>query len=164
MEQPLPAWGNCNLGSLNLTKFVKYGFTKRAEFDFESFKEIVKSSVRFLDNINELSIKYDMYPFKEQLEEVVQTRRVGLGIMGLGDMFTMLGIKFDSREALQISENVMSAFRYNSYSSSLEISKEKGPFKNWDYDKWIKSDFCKNLQNEIKEKAKESGMRNLTVN
>lgn len=163
-EMPLPAWGNCNLGSMNLTKFVKYGFTKRAEFDYDYFKESIKSAVRFLDNINEIAIKYNLYSFKQQVEEVSQTRRVGLGIMGLGDMFVMLGIKFDSMEALETADSIFKTFRDTSYLASIDISKEKEPFKNWDYDKWVKSDFCKILPVEIKELAKKHGMRNLTTN
>jgi ribonucleoside-diphosphate reductase alpha chain len=161
-EQPLPTWGNCNLGSINLTKFVKWAFASRADFDWEGFKTTVKSAVRFLDNVNELSIKYKLFPFQEQIDESARSRRVGLGVMGLADMFVMLGIKYDTEKAIDFSKKLFETMRNTAYEYSCELGKEKGSFKMWDYDKWAKAKFVQNLPDYIKEKAK-SGLRNLTL-
>lgn len=161
-EQPLPAWGNCNLGSINLTKFVKWAFTSRQEFDWESFKTTVKYAVRFLDNVNEISIKYKLFPFQEQIEESARSRRIGLGVMGLADMFVMLGIKYDTDKAIDFAKKLFETMRNVAYEYSCELGKEKGSFKMWDYDKWMKSKFVQNMPDFIKDKAK-SGLRNLTL-
>jgi ribonucleoside-diphosphate reductase alpha chain len=161
-EQPLPAWGNCNLGSINLTKFVKYGFLPRAEFDWEAFKNTVKTSVRFLDNINELAIKWKLFPFQEQVDESIKSRRIGLGVMGLADMFVMLGIKYDSDKAIDFAKRLFETMRNSAYEYSCDLAIEKEPFKMWNYDKWSKSKFIQTLPDTIKERAK-NGMRNLTL-
>lgn len=161
-EQPLPAWGNCNLGSINLTKFVKWAFTSRADFDWESFKTTIKHSVRFLDNINEISIKHKLFPFQEQIDESAKSRRIGLGVMGLADMFVMLGIKYDTEKAIDFSKRLFETMRNTAYEYSCDLGKEKGSFKMWDYEKWLKAKFVQNLPESIKERAK-NGLRNLTL-
>jgi len=161
-EQPLPAWGNCNLGSINLTKFVKWAFASRAEFDWEGFKTTVKTAVRFLDNVNELSIKYKLFPFQEQIDESVRSRRIGLGVMGLADMFVMLGIKYDTEKGIDFAKRLFETMRNTAYEYSCEIGEEKGSFKMWNYEKWSKAKFVQNMPDYIKEKAKK-GLRNLTL-
>lgn len=161
-EQPLPAWGSCNLGSINLTKFVKWAFTSRQEFDWEGFKTTVKSAVRFLDNVNELALKYKLFPFPELGEEIIKGRRVGLGVMGLADMFVMLGIKYDTEKAIDFTKKLFETMRNTAYEYSCEIGEEKGSFKMWNYEKWSKAKFVQNMPDYIKEKAKK-GLRNLTL-
>lgn len=161
-EQILPAWGNCNLGSINLTKFVKWAFASRVEFDWDSFKTTVKHAVRFLDNVNELAIKYKLFPFQEQIDESVKSRRIGLGIMALADVFVMLGIKYDSDKAIDFAKKLFETMRNTAYEYSCDLGVEKGNFKMWNYEKWAKSKFVQNMPDYIRDKAK-NGLRNLTL-
>jgi ribonucleoside-diphosphate reductase alpha chain len=156
--------GACLLGSLNLSKFVKYGFTKRAEFDFVEFEKATQLAVRILDNILELQVKYKLYPFQEQINHAAGSRQIGLGIMGLADMFALLGLKYDSDESLFFANNLFEKFRNISYTASIDLAKEKGKFPDFDKDVYFKSEYVKTLPEEIKKNIEQYGIRNITLN
>lgn len=150
-EKPLPSYGNCDLGSLNLTKFVK-----NDDWNYELLSEIIPIAVRFLDNVIDVS----KYPLKEQEIASKQARRLGLGILGLGDALVMMKVKYDSDKALKKVESLMKFIRDTSYKASIELAKEKGPFEMFNFEKWSKSEFVQRLPKEILEKIEQYGIRN----
>ena len=156
-EQPLPDGGCCNLGAVNLDRFVDHN----KNFLIEEFKETVTIATRFLDNV----IDYNMnrHALEEQKMNANNDRRVGLGILGLGDMLVRMGIKYDSEDALQTVEQIMSIFRDTTYETSIELSQEKGQFPNFKWEGYSKSKFIKNLPKSIKTKIKKHGIRNCTL-
>jgi ribonucleoside-diphosphate reductase alpha chain len=122
LEQPLPPYGACLLGSINLTQFVEYPFQNNVRFNYEKLKQVVRIFNRMLDNVVEIS----GLPLEEQLESIKRTRRHGLGILGLGSMLAMMKIKYDSKEALELAETIMKLITTNSYEVGVELAKEKG--------------------------------------
>lgn len=155
-EQPLPPYGACLLGSVNLTKFVKKPFTKNASFDFSAIEKFVKTAVRLLDNVIEIS----GFPLEAQKNEAKNKRRMGLGITGLGDTFCMLGLKYGSDESAKIAEKIMSLITFSAYEESCSLAVEKGAFKLFDPDKYLKSEFVRVLPDELKRSIKKHGLRN----
>jgi ribonucleoside-diphosphate reductase alpha chain len=155
-EQPLPAYGACLLGSVNLTKFVKYPFTVRASVDFEALENVVKNAVRFLDNVIELS----NYPLPEQEKEAQSKRRIGLGITGLADLFIFMKTRYGSAESVKLAEKVMQKITYSAYQASIDLAKEKGAFPLLNVAKYVEGNFIKTLPEDLKEQIRESGIRN----
>ena len=155
-EQPLPPYGACLLGSINLTKFVDNKFTKNAKINYQKIKEIVKIAIRMLDNVIDIS----HYPLKEQKTEAINKRRVGIGITGLANLFMYMGVKYGSKESVKLSEEIMKIITYSAYESSVELSKEKGSFPKFDKDKYITGNFIKSLPKNIINNIKKYGIRN----
>ncbi len=122
-EQPLPEYGSCLLGSVNLTKFVKNPFSDEAEFDWETFREVVKVFTRMLDNVVEIN----GLPIDQQRDEIYRKRRHGMGFLGLGSTMTMLTMKYGSDESLEFTEKVSRELAVTGWRASLDLSKEKGP-------------------------------------
>mgnify|MGYP001242067940 FL=1 len=156
-EQPLPDGGCCNLGALNLERFVD----KNGNFDFDDFKETTTIGARFLDNVIDYNL--DRHALEEQKQNAMNDRRVGLGILGLGDMLVKMGIKYDSDEALETIAKVMEIHRNAAYETSAELAKEKGQFPNFDWDGYSESLFVQDLPKELQEKIKNHGVRNCTL-
>ena len=156
-EQPLPDGGCCNLGSLNLERFVD----TEGNFMIDEFKETVEIATRFLDNVIDYNL--DRHALDSQKQNAQNDRRVGLGILGLGDMLVRMGIKYDSEDALQTVDQVMQIFRDTAYETSVELAKEKGQFPHFDWAGIRKSKFIKNLPRHLKDKIRENGIRNSTV-
>ena len=131
-EQPLPEYGSCLLGSVNLTKFVKDPFTKQAEFDWETFREVVKIFTRMLDNVVEIN----GLPIDQQRDEIYRKRRHGMGFLGLGSTMTMLTMKYGSDASLEFTEKVSKELAVTGWRASLDLSKEKGaaPILKEDFD------------------------------
>ena len=121
-EQPLPPYGACLLGSLNLTKFVLNPFTPHAEFDWPRFKEVVKAFTRMLDNVVEIN----GLPLEKQRQEIIRKRRHGLGFLGLGSTMAMLRIKYGERDSLEFTEEVSKAMAVAGWEAGIELAKEKG--------------------------------------
>jgi ribonucleoside-diphosphate reductase alpha chain len=153
-EQPLPPWGVCNLGALNLTQFVAQG-----KFDFEKLREMVPIAVRFLDNV----IDAENYIFPEMHARQMDERRVGLGTLGLGDALIMMKIRYGSKESLELIEKIYKEIRDVAYATSSEIAKEKGSFGKFSAKQYLKSEFIKELPDKIKKSIAKDGMRNSVV-
>lgn len=132
--------GVCNLGSLNLPMFVTQD--KQLKFDFEQFATAVKTAIRFLDNINDISDT----PLPEYKQSVREKRRIGLGVMGLGSLHMMLGIKYGSSESLELSEKIFKIKCENELLASAELGKEKGSFLKFDREQYFQSYWWKNLK------------------
>lgn len=155
-EQPLPPYGACCLGSINLTKFVEKPFTNGAQFDFDGFADVVRTSIRMLDNVLDVTL----YPLPEQRESSHSKRRIGLGFTGLGDTLIMLGLRYDSEEARKMAESIARMMRDHAYLASVELAKEKGAFPLFDAEKYLASGFAKRLPENIREAIREHGIRN----
>lgn len=156
-EQPLPDGGCCNLGSVNLERFVD----EKGNFMVEDFQQTVSAGVRFLDNV----VDYNMnrHALKGQKKNAKNDRRIGLGVLGLGDMLVKMGIRYDSEDALQTVDQIMQIFRDTAYESSIELAREKVGFPNFDSTEYMKSKFIKSLPKDIRSKILQSGIRNATL-
>jgi ribonucleoside-diphosphate reductase alpha chain len=124
-EQPLPPYGSCLLGSVNLTRFVVEPFTENASFDWDQFREVVKVKVftRMLDNVVEIN----GLPLEKQRDEILRKRRHGMGFLGLGSTLTLLRMKYGSKESVRFTEKVARELALAGWESGLELAKEKGP-------------------------------------
>jgi ribonucleoside-diphosphate reductase alpha chain len=122
-EQPLPPYGSCLLGSVNLTRFVRKPFTAEAEFDWDEYREVVRVFTRMLDNVVEIN----GLPLGRQREEILRKRRHGMGFLGLGSTITMLGMKYGSKESVAFTENVAREMAVAGWEAALDLAREKGP-------------------------------------
>ena len=156
-EQPLASYTACNLGNLNLLKFVH----EDGEFDYEDLAESTRIATRFLDDV----IDYNMPNHaSDKIEESVSSdRRVGLGITGLADALLKMGMKYDSDEALDAVEKIMQTICYYSYETSIDMAQEKGPFPLFDWEGLSKSKFIQGLPKQIQDRIREHGLRNSTL-
>ncbi|MEZ5459635.1 MAG: adenosylcobalamin-dependent ribonucleoside-diphosphate reductase [Steroidobacteraceae bacterium] len=122
-EQPLPPYGSCLLGSVNLTRFVRNAFTEFAEFDWAEYREVVKVFTRMLDNVVEIN----GLPLSQQRDEILRKRRHGMGFLGLGSTMTLLGMKYGSAESIRFTEDVSREMAVAGWEAALDLSREKGP-------------------------------------
>ena len=122
-EQPLPPYGACLLGSVNLTKFVRNAFTEQAEFDWEEYKEVVRVFTRMLDNV----VEVNGLPLPQQQAEILRKRRHGMGFLGLGSTLTMLKHKYGSAESCEFTEAIAREMAVAGWEMGLALAKEKGP-------------------------------------
>lgn len=121
-EQPLPAYGACLLGSVNLTKFVRDPFTDQASFDWEEYKEVVRVFTRMLDNV----VEVNGLPLEQQRNEIMRKRRHGMGFLGLGSTVTMLQMKYGSKESCEFTERIAREMAVAGWEMGLALAKEKG--------------------------------------
>ena len=131
-EQPLPPYGSCLLGSVNLTKFVDYPFTDKASFNYEKYRKVVGIFTRMLDNVVEIN----GLPLAEQRHEITNKRRHGMGILGLGSTLAMLRMPYGSAESVQFTEDVVREMAVEGWRQSLSLAEEKGvaPIMNEDFE------------------------------
>ena len=155
-EIPLPYYGACNLGSVNLTRLVKYPFTENATFDFEQLKVIVNTAVRMLDNVIDVS----RFPLPAQQQVAIATRRIGLGITGLADAFLMLGHRYGDSDSIVLADHIMRTLCHTAYQTSIDLAKEKGPFPEFKKQAYLASPFIRELPDQIRESIAEHGIRN----
>jgi len=156
-EQPLPPYGCCCLGSINLTRFVASPFTESAVFDFERFGAIVEIAVRMLDNVLDVTA----WPLKAQHEEAMAKRRVGLGFTGLGDALIMLRLRYDSEAARAMASRISEAMRDRAYRASSDLALERGAFPLFNADMYLSgASFAARLPAELKALIRKNGMRN----
>ncbi|MFZ9310836.1 MAG: adenosylcobalamin-dependent ribonucleoside-diphosphate reductase [Arenimonas sp.] len=122
-EQPLPPYGACLLGSVNLTLFVRDAFTDKAAFDWEEYKEVVRVFTRMLDNV----VEVNGLPLEQQRQEIMRKRRHGMGFLGLGSTLTMLKMKYGSAESLEFTEAISREMALAGWEVGLALAEEKGP-------------------------------------
>jgi len=121
-EQPLPPYGACLLGSINLTKFVRKPFTDEASFDWEEYKEVVRVFTRMLDNV----VEVNGLPLEQQRAEIMRKRRHGMGFLGLGSTVTMLQMKYGSKESCDFTDRIARDMAVAGWEMGLSLAKEKG--------------------------------------
>jgi len=155
-EQPLPPYGACLLGAINLTKFVLEPFTEVAKIDWGHLGETIKIAVRLLDNV----IENSEFPLEKQRQEAIDKRRLGLGITGLANMLAMLGVTYGSEESVELIDDLMENFTTDVYHTSIDLAEEKGSFPLLNKEKYVQSKFIQSLDVEISERIMESGIRN----
>jgi ribonucleoside-diphosphate reductase alpha chain len=155
-EIPLPPYGACNLGSVNLTRFVREPFTDKATLDWQAIEQTVAVATRFQDNIVDVS----QYPLKIQRQEALATRRIGLGLTGLGDVFVMLGLHYGSPESLKLAKQIMKTIAETTWLTSIELAKEKGAFPSYQAGAYSQGQFISGLSEDIQKAVAQHGIRN----
>lgn len=161
-EQPLAEYNSCLLGSINLSEFVVNPFTDEAEFDFAHFTEVVHIVTRGMNRVLDENIT--MLPLKQQQEAARDFRQIGMGVMGIADMFIKLGVAYGDKQSLEISDKIAKTLLHESMRASALLAKEQGAFPKFDYAKLAKSRFFQeNVDQEIKDLIKEHGMRNCSL-
>ncbi|THF66928.1 adenosylcobalamin-dependent ribonucleoside-diphosphate reductase [Pseudothauera nasutitermitis] len=156
-EQPLPPYGCCCLGSINLTPFVKNPFTAQAEFDYPAFGKVVDVSIRMLDNVLDVT----HWPLEQQSNEAQSKRRVGLGFTGLGDTLIMLAKRYDTPEAREEARKISEYMRNRAYLASVELARERGAFPLFNADLYLSGgNFASRLPADVKDKIRKHGVRN----
>ncbi len=156
-EQPLPPYGCCCLGSIDLTRFVREPFNDKTHFDFAGFSELCRIATRMLDNVLDVTV----WPLPQQQQEMRNKRRVGLGFTGLGDALVMLGLRYDSQPARDMARKISEAMRDAAYEASNELARERGAFPLFNADMYLSSPrFASRLPAALKEKIRKHGLRN----
>ena len=155
-EQPLPPYGACLLGSINLAKLIKRPFEADAHIDLKELSELARTSVRMLDNVIDIS----RFPLPAQREEAHKKRRIGLGVTGLADALIMCGVRYGSSEAVDLTDTWMKNLRDAAYRESSQLAKEKGAFQLFEEEAYMKGPNIKMLPKDIQEDIKEFGIRN----
>ena len=155
-EIPLPPYGACDLGSLNLTRFVRSPFTPAARIDFQSLEQTTRFAVRLLDNVIDAS----RFPLPPQAENARGSRRVGLGITGLADAMVMIGLTYGSADSLTMAADIMRHICHTAYRASIALAKEKGRFPYYERDRYLSGAFIRNLPDDIRSGIAETGLRN----
>ena len=155
-EQPLPPYGACLLGSINLARLVEYPFGENAHLDVSQLEKLVATAVRMMDNVIEVS----QFPLEVQKLEALNKRRIGLGVTGLADALLMVGLRYGSDEAVEKTEEWMKLIARASYKASINLAKEKGAFSLFDPEKLIASGNMKQMDDDIKQAVRKFGLRN----
>lgn len=155
-EQPLPAYGCCDLGSLNLTAFVDAPFSPDARFDFERMREVTAVAVRMLD----LVLDATEWPLPQQAAQARAKRRIGLGFLGLGSALVMLGLRYDAAEGRALAARVAETLRDAAYAASVELAREKGPFPLFDAERYLAGRFVSRLPLALRDAIQVRGIRN----
>ncbi len=161
-EVPLEDGGACNLGSVNLARFVKNGFMDSASVDWESLEKAVYNLVRFLDNV--VSWNQVLNPLEKQRDAAGETRRLGVGIMGIADMLYQLKMPYDSPEGVALMDKVMQFINNQAYLASSKLAKEKAPSDIFEYDEYAKGPFFQEaLTEDVQEHIRQHGIRNIAI-
>ena len=156
-EQPLPAYGCCCLGSINLTRFVLDAFAETARFDEAAFAKVARVATRMLDNVLDVTV----WPLPQQQDEARNKRRVGLGFTGLGDALIMLGLRYDTAEARGVARRISEVMRDAAYDASIELARERGAFPLFNADLYLSgSNFASRLPQPLKDRIRLHGLRN----
>ena len=158
-EQPLPPYGACLLGSVNLAKFIKNPFERGAFLDLRELKKVTRTAVRFLDNVIDIS----GFPLEEQRQEAILKRRIGLGITGLADALLMCGTRYGSEASVKLTKTWLKTFEDAAYNSSIFLAAEKGAFPLFDRTKYLNGKKIQKLSTQIQSKIKINGIRNALI-
>ncbi|BCB26182.1 hypothetical protein SKTS_10680 [Sulfurimicrobium lacus] len=155
-EIPLPAYGACDLGALNLTRFVREPFSSLAVLDLDGVGAAASIATRMLDNVYEAS----GFPLQNQAEAARASRRLGLGLTGLADALIMLGIPYGSAESFRLAGEIMARIAHAAYRASIELAREKGTFPLFDREKYLQGEFVRSLPEDILQGISRHGIRN----
>ncbi len=155
-EQPLPNFGACLLGSINLTRFVTRPFEADAAIDIAALEKVVAVAVRFLDNVVDVS----NYPLEQQRREAVAKRRIGLGITGLADALAMCGLRYGSETAASAAGRWAQAVEAAAYGASANLAAEKGAFPLFNADNYLRGGHASKLPDAVRTIIRSSGLRN----
>lgn len=155
-EIPLPQYGACNLGSINLTQFVESAFTEKAKLNFSKIEQTIEIATRFQDNV----IDVTRYPLNKQKQNLHANRRIGIGLTGLADCFVMLGIEYGSAQSVKLAKKIMQTISHTTWASSIELAKTKGSFAQFDKKRYLQGQFVQTLPNELQQQIKKFGIRN----
>lgn len=155
-EIPLPPYGACDLGAINLTRFIESPFSPEARLDSAGLAATTEVAVRLLDNVIDLS----RFPLAKQREIARSSRRIGLGITGLADALIMMGLRYGSPPSLAFAAETMRDICHTAYRSSIALAREKGPFPALDRPRYLDAPFVRTLPAEIREDIAKYGIRN----
>jgi len=155
-EQPLPPYGACLLGSINLARLVIDPFGRRARLDAAALKELVRTAVRMMDNVVDVS----QFPLPAQAEEARAKRRIGLGVTGLADALLMLGLRYGSDKAARQTEIWMHKIAVAAYLASVDLAREKGAFPLFDADRFLASGTMQEMDETVRDAIAKHGIRN----
>ena len=156
-EQPLPPYGACLLGSINLARLVVDPFTDKARLDLNVLRELVEAAVRMMDNVVDVSV----FPLDAQMNEAKAKRRIGLGVTGLADALVMMRLRYGSPEAVRQTEEWMRELALGAYMTSSALAEEKGSFPLFDADKLFASGtFASKLPKAVQDRIRKYGLRN----
>ncbi|MBI1495313.1 adenosylcobalamin-dependent ribonucleoside-diphosphate reductase [Halocynthiibacter styelae] len=155
-EQPLPPYGACLLGSINLARLVANPFEAEADLDEEQLSELVATAVRMMDNVVDAS----RFPLEAQAREAAAKRRIGLGVTGLADALLMTGLEYGSEEAARQTESWMKRIARAAYLASVDLAREKGAFPLFDADKYLASGNMMQMDDDVRAEIAEHGIRN----
>ena len=158
-EQPLPPYGACLLGSINLAALVRKPFTAEAALDMDGLRALIPTAVRMLDN----AIDVSGFPLPAQREEAENKRRIGLGITGLADALIFCGKRYGSQEAVALTGRWMAAFRDAAYLASVELAREKGSFPLFEKEAFLAGETVRSLAPELRDAIAKDGIRNALV-
>jgi ribonucleoside-diphosphate reductase alpha chain len=155
-EQPLPPYGACLLGSINLAKLVDRPFESDAAIDMGRLEALVATSVRMMDNVTDVS----RFPLPQQQQEALAKRRIGLGVTGLADALIFCGARYGSADAVALTDKWMAAIRRAAYLASVELAKENGPFPLFDREQYLAGETIGELDADVQEAIAAHGIRN----
>src|SRR5215207_1861389 len=155
-EQPLPPYGACLLGSINLTRFVDHPFEPDAELNLSALRPVVIAAVRMMDNVVDVS----RFPLEAQKQEASAKRRIGLGVTGLADALVMVGLRYGSAEAAAAARRWMAAIEEFAYEASIALAREKSPFPLFDRDAYLASGHLRDLPDALRAAISTHGIRN----
>ncbi|MGR3610412.1 MAG: adenosylcobalamin-dependent ribonucleoside-diphosphate reductase [Sulfitobacter sp.] len=155
-EQPLPPYGACLLGSINMARLVADPFDAAAHLDVDALNHLVATAVRMMDNVVDVS----KFPLEAQQAEAKAKRRIGLGVTGLADALLMVGLKYGSDEAAAQTESWLKAIARAAYLASVELAKEKGAFPLFDADAYLASGTMQQMDEDVRAAIADNGIRN----
>ncbi|MEM9786535.1 MAG: adenosylcobalamin-dependent ribonucleoside-diphosphate reductase [Pseudomonadota bacterium] len=155
-EQPLPPYGACLLGSINLARLVSKPFEDAAALDEDALRELVTTAVRMMDNVVDAS----RFPLEAQQAEAQAKRRIGLGVTGLADALLMMGLRYGSQEAAAQTDTWMHQIARAAYLASVDLAKEKGAFPLFDADAFLASGAMQDMDGDVKDAIRQNGIRN----
>ena len=155
-EQPLPPYGACLLGSINLARLVENPFEHDAGIDGRKLDALVRDAVRMMDNVIDVS----NFPLDQQRHEARAKRRIGLGVTGLADALIMCGARYGGHEAVRLTEQWLRAIQRAAYLASVDLAKEKGPFPLFDRDKYLAGRHVQTLDRDVRDAIAQHGIRN----
>jgi ribonucleoside-diphosphate reductase alpha chain len=158
-EIPLPPYGACDLGSINLVRFVRDPFSDAARLDFDGMSRVTETAVRMMDNVIDVS----RFPLESQARQARGARRIGLGLTGLADTLILLGLHYGEDSARALAARIIAFIRDAGYRASIELAREKGPFPFFEHQQYLAGEYIRGLPPELREAIGNHGIRNSHV-